>query len=260
MTPALDEIYARLNNVYDPELDESIVQLGFVEAVQIDGGQVTVIYKLPTFWCAANFAYMMSADVRAELGQIAGVTGVRVLLRDHFADEQLNDGVNAGRSFCETFPGEALDDLDELRQKFLHRSFMARQEQLIRRLRNAGLNDAQIVALRVVDLQPAGEDALVQPGGDAAPIRVRLAAADRAKYLRTRVALGLPASESALLFTTLDNAGLEVAELNAYLRHTRIARLNIAFNTSVCEGLLHARRHPDVPAPTSTIGDGLLAV
>ncbi|MCS6938391.1 MAG: iron-sulfur cluster assembly protein [Roseiflexus sp.] len=47
--PALDDIYRALAEVYDPELDAPITELGFVNEVRLDGGHVTVRYTVPTF-------------------------------------------------------------------------------------------------------------------------------------------------------------------------------------------------------------------
>jgi len=281
--PTLEAIYAQLDQVYDPELDESIVRLGFVDDVRIEGGVVTVVYKLPTFWCAPNFAYMMSADARELVGRLPGVRAVHVVLRDHFANAEINGGVNAGHAFRETFPGEALDDLDELRRRFLEKSFLARQEQLIRRLRQAGLSDEQIVGLRVGELEPQGEDVLVRQSQehresqiadcrlqkdeepnlqstiyDLQSVQVRLAAGDLAKYLRKRAGLGLPNDAAARLFCELSGDPLRAEELPGYLRRTRTMRVSMAFNSAMCEGLLRARYHPELREHTSSVGDILL--
>jgi metal-sulfur cluster biosynthetic enzyme len=278
VTPRLEDIQARLDNVFDPELDESIIKLGFVDDVQIDGGTVTVVYKLPTFWCAPNFAYMMSSDVREEVLQAPGVRDVRVVLLDHCADEEINAGVNRGLSFQQTFPDDSLDDLQELRRKFLDKSFLARKEQLIRRMRQAGLSDTQIIGLRVGDAAPHGEDVVVHQNQEPrtenqdadlaahgsqfsvlGSYLVRLAAPDLAKYLRKRAGLGLPGDVDALLFTMRDGAPLQADTLADYLRRSRTVRLSIAFNSSLCEGLLRARYQPERIADTTSVGDTLLA-
>jgi metal-sulfur cluster biosynthetic enzyme len=272
----LADIYARLDNVFDPELDESITKLGFVDDVRIDGGDVTVVYKLPTFWCAPNFAYMMSSDMRDEVRQARGVRNVHVVLLEHCADDEINTGVNRGQSFQETFPDDSLDDLQELRRKFLNKSFLARQEQLIRRLRQAGLSDEQIIELRVGDVVSQGEDVTVRTEGRGLSdelllstqssllspqhLLVRLAAPDLAKYLRKRAGLGLPGDDAALLFTTLEGAPLQAAGLAEYLRRSRTVRVSIALNSSLCEGLLRARYLPERNADTTSVGDALLTL
>lgn len=253
--PARAAVDMALDRVFDPELDESILKLGFVESVEIAGAEVCVTYRLPTYWCAPNFAYMMAADIRAEVGQVPGVGQVRVLLRDHCAEQEITAGVNQGRSFREAFPGEATDELDDLRRKFWEKSFLARQEVLIRRLRAAGLSDERIVAMAVDELSLAGDDAIV--AGDP-PLRVRLAGGDLRKYLHRRASL--LGEVSGLLFTDLANTPLRAEELMAYLRRSRMARISIAFNTSLCEGLLRTRYEPERAHETASLGDALLTV
>ena len=56
-------VLAALDTVRDPELDTSIVELGFVTACSVDDdGTARVRLRLPTFFCAPNFAFLMVAD------------------------------------------------------------------------------------------------------------------------------------------------------------------------------------------------------
>src|SRR6266700_1963655 len=92
-------VYEAIADVLDPELDESLVKLGFIDRVQVDNEDVTVIFKLPTYWCAPNFAYLMAADLRTRVQAIPGVHSVHILLLDHCTDEEVSNAVNAGKSF-----------------------------------------------------------------------------------------------------------------------------------------------------------------
>ena len=74
-----------LAGVRDPELDESLTELGFVGEVRIDGDAVTVSLRLPTYFCAPNFAFLMVDDARAAVLALDGVGDVRIVLEDHFA-------------------------------------------------------------------------------------------------------------------------------------------------------------------------------
>src|SRR5262252_3778493 len=60
-------ILERLNEVLDPELDESIIKLGFVRSIVRRGVHVHVVLALPTSWCAITFAYIMAEDIRHAL-------------------------------------------------------------------------------------------------------------------------------------------------------------------------------------------------
>ncbi|MFB6135667.1 MAG: iron-sulfur cluster assembly protein [Halobacteriaceae archaeon] len=53
-------VRAALDGVTDPELDRSLVDLGYVDEVAVDGGRATVRLTLPTAWCSPAFAWMMA--------------------------------------------------------------------------------------------------------------------------------------------------------------------------------------------------------
>ena len=54
---------AALATVRDPELDEPITTLGFVASCTVSPeGQAQVRLRLPTYFCAPNFAFLMVAD------------------------------------------------------------------------------------------------------------------------------------------------------------------------------------------------------
>jgi metal-sulfur cluster biosynthetic enzyme len=138
--PAQAQLWRALDRVLDPELDRSIVRLGFVEAVAVEGSCALVTLRLPTFWCAPNFVFMMPnfvfmmvEDIRRALLEVEGIHTVRIRLLDHFASETIEAAVQDGRSFEEAFPGEAQGSLDELRQFFRRKSYLSRHFALLAR-------------------------------------------------------------------------------------------------------------------------------
>ncbi|WP_241997089.1 iron-sulfur cluster assembly protein, partial [Halorubrum sp. SD626R] len=60
--PRVVTVRDRLDRVEDPELARSIVELDYVDAIDIDGGRVLVQFTLPTAWCSPAFAWMMAVD------------------------------------------------------------------------------------------------------------------------------------------------------------------------------------------------------
>ena len=73
------QVQACLATVVDPELDESVTELGFITEVELPSeGEVRVGFRLPTFWCAANFAFLMADDMRRALLELPWVTKVDV--------------------------------------------------------------------------------------------------------------------------------------------------------------------------------------
>jgi metal-sulfur cluster biosynthetic enzyme len=51
-------ILDQLAQVLDPELDESILDLGFVRSFLLRSGHASVALRPPTSWCAVNFAVL----------------------------------------------------------------------------------------------------------------------------------------------------------------------------------------------------------
>jgi metal-sulfur cluster biosynthetic enzyme len=123
-------ILERLNEVLDPELDESIVKLGFVRSIVRRGPHVHVVLELPTSWCAITFAYIMAEDIRRALLGFAGIKQVTIGLLDHCAAQEIEAAVNTGRTFAAAFPQEAPEGLNALRTMFLRKGYLVRQERL----------------------------------------------------------------------------------------------------------------------------------
>jgi metal-sulfur cluster biosynthetic enzyme len=233
------EVLDALQRVSDPELDESIVDLQFVDRVRVDGSQVDLVLRLPTFWCAPNFAYLMAHDARQQVLSMPGVRDVRVALKDHMYSDEITAGVSAGESFGEVFAGQCDgDDLEGLRQLFRGKAFGMRQEQLVRALLEAGLTADEVVGLRDVD---------VLDTSDARGLRLCVAGVERVvrgaaplarAYLQRRARAGL---DSAWLITGLDGARVQAHELQAHLQRTRRQRVSMTFNALMCRGLLQTR-------------------
>jgi len=228
--PAADDVWRQLDRVTDPELDEPVTDMGFVESVTVgDDGVVDVAFRLPTFWCSPNFAYLMAADIRTEIEKLPWVTGVRVKLEDHMFADKVNAGVNEGLPFGHVFPDEAPDeDLAEIREQFREKAFRRRQEAVLRAFRDRGTSDDRIVALTLADF-------------DATDTADDTAARQKARYrdiLRERGLAGKPTDPA---FPTYDGGPLDAADLGAYLSALKATRLNMEFSGSLCRALLDVR-------------------
>ncbi|HEU5230666.1 MAG TPA: iron-sulfur cluster assembly protein [Ktedonobacteraceae bacterium] len=234
-------VYEAIADVLDPELDESLVKLGFIDHVQVDEGTVTIAFKLPTYWCAPNFAYLMAADLRAKVLAIPGVHTARILLLDHCTDEEISTSINAGKSFTEAFPDEAEDNLEELRLIFLRKGFLMRQDTLLRKLQKAGVDEATLLSLRVAHLSI---DEATQRATITTPQQVvhleRMAHTAQA-YLRRAALLGLHHQAQDLLFSDEHGQPIRPGELQHYLRQSRSVRMNIMFNTVFCSDMFQTR-------------------
>ena len=228
--PLLREVWRRLDGVCDPELDEPITDMGFVEHVGIDDDyRVVVRFRLPTYWCSPNFAFLMASDIRREVGGLAWVSEIRVQLEDHVFGDQVNIGINEGRSFQEIFADLAPDeDLDEIREKFRKKAFQRRQEVLLLGLRGLGRSDDGIVALTF------GEFDLIEFDEDD-QVRQKSRYRDLVTHLRPA------ARPEDLAFCRYDGTPIQAIELGEYLSQLRGVRINMEFSGALCRGLLSMR-------------------
>jgi metal-sulfur cluster biosynthetic enzyme len=210
-----------LSGVRDPELDEPITDLRFVSSLEIEDGAVNVSLRLPTYYCAPNFAYLMVADAREALLSVEGVEEARVVLDDHYASSEINGGVNGERDFARSFPGQTEGDtLDELRDIFRRKSFVSRQEQLCRSLIREGRSPEELAGMRLAEAR-----------GDRA----------FAKYLERRSELGIDSSADAPLVVDPDGKRIPREAVMEHLRFASTVRRSIEGNAELCTGLLAVR-------------------
>ncbi len=226
------QVQACLATVMDPELDDSVTELGFVTGVDLtDQGEVRIGFRLPTYWCAANFAFLMADDMRRAVQSLPWVTRVDVTLHDHMYAEAINDGVTQGTGFQAAFGSDAEGGLDALRHTFLVKAFQRRQEALLEHLIDAGHAAASLLALDLDTLQ----DLAVDEDG------MRLI--DR--YLERRGVVG----NGVLAFVDIAERPIAVDNLRTHRRGLRSVGVNAEFNGTLCRGLLAVRDAAPVAQP-----------
>ncbi len=222
------QVREALSAVNDPELDESVTELGFVQDVLVEkDGRVSVSFRLPTYWCSANFAYLMAVDMRDAIAQLPWAGKIDILLLDHFTAGEVSAGASSGKSFRDSFQAEAEDDLDGVRLLFRRKSFQKRQELLLRHLLQIGATAESLVAIPGAVLQGL---ALSTEGAGL-----------RARYLQARTLLGFTSQSMGPVFHDVDGGTLDAASLSDYLANLRRVRLNTEFNSAICRGLLEVR-------------------
>jgi len=219
------DVLNALSTVRDPELDEPITSLGFVASCTVsDDGQAQVRLRLPTYFCAPNFAFLMVADAYDALVAIPDVRTAEVVLEDHFASDAINAGVAAQAGFVASFDGEAVAELGDLRAQFLRKAVMAGTDLVCRPLVAAGVTPAELVALTLGATPPSPE-------------------LDRLR--QRRADLGLPAGDDApLLIDPETGAPIALTAIPLHLRRARVTRANIDANASMCSGMLQYRYAP----------------
>ena len=219
-------VFEALAGVRDPELDESLTELGFVSDVAINGDAVEVHLRLPTYFCAQNFAYLMASDAKAALLSLPEVAEARVLLDDHCASDEINAGIAVDRGFEDAFAGDETDGgLDELRLKFRRKGFLARQETLCTEFVRSGRTPETLTELRLGDLVPSPDVDL---------------------YLDRRRELGLDVDPDAPFLVDPEGQPIPPDMIPDHLLFARMTRLSIEGNAGLCRALLDARYGTEV--------------
>ena len=221
-TPGPPRVLGALATVRDPELDEPITSLGFVTSCTVSGdGDAQVRLRLPTYFCAPNFAFLMVADAYDAVSALPGVRHTEIVLEDHFASDAINGGVAAHAGFAQSFDGEAVGELHGLRADFLRKAVMAGTDQVCRPLLAAGTAAAELPGMVLGDLPPSRE-------------------LDRLR--QRRADLGLPAGDDApLLIDPRTGAPVGGDAMPLHLRKARTTRISIESNGSICRGMLQYR-------------------
>ena len=238
------EVWQRLGLVVDPELDEPVTELDFIAGLAVGvEGEVRIAFRLPTYWCAANFAYLMADDMRREVAALPWVRGVALTLEEHMYAEQINRGMREGLSFRATFEAEAQEeDVEDIRQIFLRKAFQRRQEALLRHLLGRGEPAAGLLALSVGALATRDDDAET-----ARLVR---------RYLDRRDVAGAGGAERPG-FVDVDGGPIDPTRLGSYLHALRSVAVNVEFNGALCRSLL-ATRCDTAPEPAAMTEPGLL--
>jgi metal-sulfur cluster biosynthetic enzyme len=236
------EIWACLQGVMDPELDESVTDLNFVTKADVDSkNRVHIEFRLPTYWCAANFSFLMADDMRRAVSALDWVEGVSLVLGEHMYADKINAGLAEGLSFQETFGAEADGSLDDLRQTFLVKAFQRRQVALLNHLIAVGHSPATVVSLTLAELR-------CLPVDDEGEKLVQ-------RYLERRAVVGSPSTD-ALAFVDAKGARLKTDGFAGYVSGLRRVGINAEFNGALCRGLLSARFDLETPfVPKSKTSD-----
>jgi metal-sulfur cluster biosynthetic enzyme len=245
-SPIRDAVWRALGAVRDPELDEPITDLGFVTEIAVtdtDSGRpaadVLVRLRLPTYFCAPNFAYLMVADAADAVRALPEVGSAVIRLEDHFAADEINAGVTANAGFTGSFPGEATAELDGLRRTFRQKAHLACLDRVCRQLIKDGWEIEALADVRLRDVPDA---------------------ADRSGLVRRRRDLGLSTEPNDVVLVDDEGRAIPTENQSKVLRFAKAVRVSVEGNSEFCRGLLTTRYGPDtgesaegVPSPIEEV-------
>lgn len=242
MSTALEQqARTALGEVFDPELDEPITDLGFVRSLaETAPGEITAHLRLPTSFCAPNFAYLMASDAKDVLDALPGVRAAVVRLDDHHDSDLINRGLRDDAGYVGTFGAEAETGLAELRAAFHRKAHTAAMERVLTGMLRA---DAELA-----------EDDLHEVALADLPDDSRTRA-----LLRRREQLGLDTEPSSPVLVDDSGRPYPRDEVPIRLRFARSVRISMDGNAHWCRGLLRTRypgsgadQTPRVADPTAT--------
>jgi metal-sulfur cluster biosynthetic enzyme len=215
-------VLAALAGVRDPELDEPITSLGFVTSCTVsDGGEIRVRLRLPTYFCAPNFAFLMVADSYDAVAALPQACNVVIELADHFASDAINHGVAARAGFVASFDGEAAGELHQLRADFLRKAVLAGTDRLCRLASADGAGPSALASLTLGEVPPSAE---------------------RERLRQRRAELGLPSGDgSPLVIDPVTGDGVSAEALPLHLRRAHTTRISVEANAGICRGMLRHR-------------------
>ena len=217
------EVLDALDTVRDPELDEPVTSLGFVTSCTVSpDGVADVRLRLPTYFCAPNFAFLMVADAYEAVSGVAGVRRAQVVLEDHFASVEINRGVAARAGFvavlrrpCRDGAGRAANGLRAQGRAGRHRPRVSAAAR-----RRDGLRTSSPCSRSATCPSHRTENACARAGPSWA---CRRATTRRCWWTRVR------------------GEAVGVQALPLHLRRARLTGVSLQANGGVCRGLLRER-------------------
>jgi len=239
--PSVPAVRERLDRVTDPELDESIVALDYVDDITVEGQQVTVAFTLPTAWCSPAFAWMMATDAREEVETLPEVDRATIRLQEHIHDTEITEGVNQGQSFEDVFP-DADGGVAAVRATLDEKARLARQYDAFEALLDAGLDPADIVRLERSDVQ-LGET----PAVYIQDIGITVPRDPLEDYLEKAAETDVISDDRPVLFRGPEGVPIDPDTFETVHRRCRLATVNMGGQGSLCDALNDARKAADRP-------------
>ncbi|WP_254537815.1 iron-sulfur cluster assembly protein [Halomarina litorea] len=236
-----EAVLAALDGVTDPELDESVVELEYVQSVEVALPRIRVAFRLPTAWCSPAFAWMMASDMRAACESLDGCERARVRLTDHLHGEEITEGVNAGRAFEDVFE-DATEGVEAVREVLDGKARLKRQYDAAEALLDSGCDPEQLATLRRGDVTPTGDGrvAVCLDGlavfADGEPVE---------HYIEKAVEVGVATDPDHRLFATPEGTDIDPDAFELVHRRARLAKTNMSGQGAVCDGLRRSRYGED---------------
>ena len=185
-------------------------------------GDGPVRLRLPTYFCAPNFAFLMVADAHDAVGAVPGVRRAEVVLDDHFAADAINAGVAARAGLRRDVRGRWPRASSTSCGRLPAQGGAGRHRPGVPAAAGRRPRPAELAGLTLGDAA-----AVARPGPAAGP-------AGRARAARRR-------RRRRCSSTRRPAPRRRRRRLPLHLRRARLTRVSIEANSGICRGMLRHR-------------------
>jgi len=88
----LNEVRAAVSKVMDPHMGVSIVEMGIVQDIEVDGTTAKIVIK-PTNPGCMSIA-RMAAEAKAQALSVDGIENTKIVVEGHAMADSINDMIN----------------------------------------------------------------------------------------------------------------------------------------------------------------------
>lgn len=84
------QIYEELKEVTDPEVGVSVVDMGLIDEISVEGDEVRVTYHLTMPMCPPPMALYIGSAIKKKLFRVEGLNKREVRVAEHYFKDQIN--------------------------------------------------------------------------------------------------------------------------------------------------------------------------
>ena len=88
----VNDIKNAVSVINDPHMGISIVEMGIVQDITVDGDQAEIILKPTNPGCMS--VARIAADAKTQAEKVDGIENVEIIVKDHMMADQINEMIN----------------------------------------------------------------------------------------------------------------------------------------------------------------------
>lgn len=92
MSEMIDKIKDSVAVINDPHMGVSIVEMGIVQDIEVDGNNAKIVIKPTNPGCMS--VARIAADAKTQAEKVDGVETVEIIVKDHMMADQINEMIN----------------------------------------------------------------------------------------------------------------------------------------------------------------------